>query len=231
MIAPARRAQAATNILWLATFVVSVSGYALGFRLLEGRIDERAVEIARSADQLRADGRVQASAPQLAGERERLRRELARVSMTGERSRLVARFVYDAARITARLHTKITAISGAAPVPFDPVSAPSPLPPMRSRDETIIGSASLHAATITADPFESIPLEVVIEGRYVNLLAALRELSATRVPAHVELGSLARKNVDAPDATLTASLHVTLERLAQPQSRSATPLATRNDQP
>jgi hypothetical protein len=42
----------------------------------------------------------------------------------------------------------------------------------------------------------------------------MRALSAARVLAAVDVASLARKHADGADATLTAALHVVLERLA-----------------
>jgi len=208
MTATPRPAASLVHLIWLATGLVAISGYALAFCLLEGRVEERANQVARSVDQLRADGRTQAQEPQLSRERERLRAQLAGMSIAGDPARIVARFVRDGERIASRHLVKITAISA-------PASAPQP------------GAAP----SITADPLQTIPLDVVVEGRYVNLLAAFRELSTTRVLAQVELASLARRNIDAPDATLSAALHVTLERVVQPSSPPAAASGTLDVRP
>lgn len=204
MTATPRHRSGAAGVIWFAAFVVVLGGYVLAFRIVAVRIDERLDQITRSAERVRADERVVAERPRLEVEQAQLRARLSRVALDDDATRLVSRFVHDAARVAERHRTKVTAIAAAAAAAI-----------AASNSGSIGVSSSPSASALPADRFQAIPLEVTLEGRYIDLLAALRELSATRVLASVELVSLVRKNIDAPDATLTAALHVALERLAQ----------------
>ncbi|HWT06908.1 MAG TPA: hypothetical protein VN224_14185 [Xanthomonadales bacterium] len=181
------------KLVRFAAVVVVLAGYVFVFRGGETRIAERLDENARIAERARAGERTLASRPRFEADRSRLRGGLRGVELDAGRSALVARFLRDAARIAAAHHTAIPAItaSGAAnPITVAP-NAPS-------------------------EPLEPIPLEITIEGRYADVLATMRALSRSRVLAAVDVASLARKHADGADATLTAALHVALERRAPP---------------
>ena len=68
----------------------------------------------------------------------------------------------------------------------------------------------------------ALPLDVTLEGAYVDVLATMRALSRGRIPAAVEIASLARKNVDGGDATLSATLRVALEHQTKDDDRVRT---------
>ena len=178
------------KLVRLAAVLVVFAGYAFVFRAGETRIAAQAAENARAAQQLADAERALASRAALERNRTQLRAELRAADLTGERGALVARFLRDASVLAAARHCAIVAVaaSGAAPAP----AAPSPA---------------------TAEPFETIALETTVEGRYPGVLATIRSLSARAVPAAVEVASLARKDATA-DATVTAVLRVTLQRLA-----------------
>lgn len=205
MTAIPRDQRTGVNLVWFAALVVALGGYVFAFRLIETRIDERVARIAHSSEQLRADDRVLAEQPRLVVERAHLRARLARVEIGDDATRLVARFLHDAARIAARHRTSITAIAGSS---AGAAAARTPL------SDSFVRSSTPPATVV--DPFQVIPFDVTIEGRYGDLLATVVELSATPVLARIDLVSLGRKNVDAPDATLSAALHVALERVAPP---------------
>jgi Tfp pilus assembly protein PilO len=180
-----------TKLLRFASVIVVLAAYVFVFRGGEARIAERLDDNARIAERLRAGERTLASRPRFEAERSRLRRELRTVDLAAARSALVAHFLRDAARLAAAHHAAIptiTATGTASPVALAP-NAPS-------------------------DPLETIPLEITVEGRYADVLATMRALSRSRVLAAVEIASLARKHADGTDATLSAALHVALERIA-----------------
>jgi Tfp pilus assembly protein PilO len=171
--------------------VVVLAAYVFVFRGGETRITERLDENARIAERVRAGERTLASRPRFEAERRRLRDELRAVELDAGRSALVARFLREAARIAAAHHAAIptiTAMGAAGPVTVAP-NAP-------------------------VEPLEAIPLEITVEGRYADVLATMRALSRSPVLAAVDFASLARKHADGADATLTAALHVALERTA-----------------
>jgi Tfp pilus assembly protein PilO len=175
------------KVLRFTAVAIVLAGYVFVFRAGEARIADRVDETARVVERLRAGERTLAARPLLEAERARLRNRLRAVELGADRSALVARFVRDAARIAAAHRTTIPAITAAG---------------MQS------------PAIPTADLFEAIPLDVTIEGRYADVLATIRALATSRVLAGVDVTSLARKHADTADATLTAALHVVLERLA-----------------
>ncbi len=79
---------------------------------------------------------------------------------------------------------------------------------------SIVAIAAAGTAPSSADA--TVALDCTAEGRYADVLATLRALSSTRVLASVDLTSLARRNAGAADATISAALHVVLERLGSP---------------
>jgi Tfp pilus assembly protein PilO len=174
------------RLVRFAAVLVVLIGYLVVFHAGEQRLGARIDANAVLAAQLRDANRMLASRPVLEAERTRLRERLRRVDLDGDRSSLTARFVHAAARIALTNRTTIA---------------------------TIAASGSPGAADAGA-PFETIPLELAVEGRYVDVLATIRALSSSRVLASVDVVSLARKNADAGDATLVATLRVLLERLA-----------------
>jgi hypothetical protein len=192
----------APRLVRFAAVLVVLAGYLLVFRAGERRIGERVEENARIVERIGAAERTLASARALEGERARLRAGLHAVELGADRSALVARFVRDAARIAAARHTTIATIAAAGTT---------------SRPAAGIANAavsSVAALPNPADSFETIPLEVVVEGRYTDVLATVRALSRAPVLAGVEIASLTRKNADAADTALTAALHVVLQRLS-----------------
>lgn len=184
--------------------LVVAAGYAFVFRAGEARIGEQLARNAQIVEQLRAGERTAASFAALESERTRLLEQLRRLQVSGERSLLVARFLRDAAAAARARRTTITAVtaSGAQPV-IAATAQPTPTPRVQN------DPAGVNAGLA----FDGIPLELTVEGRYADVLATVRALSAGRVPATVDVSSLARKNAGVPDATLTAALRVVLERV------------------
>jgi Tfp pilus assembly protein PilO len=174
------------RLVRFAAVLLVLAGYLVVFRAGEQRLGTQISANAMLAAQLREASRVLASRAQLEPERNRLRERLRAVDLDGDRSALVARFVHAAARIALTNRTTIPTLAASG--------TPSPVDP--------------------AAPFETIPLELALEGRYENVLATIRALSKARVLATVDVLSLARKNADAGDATLVATLRVLLEHLA-----------------
>lgn len=87
----------------------------------------------------------------------------------------------------------------------------------RTRFATIAAKAQPGAPGDAA-----LPLDVTLEGSYVDVLATMRALSRGRIPAAVEIASLARKSVDGGDATLSATLRVALEPQTKDDDRVRT---------
>lgn len=172
--------------IWFCAVLVLLAGYACIFRVDEGRIEDRIAENAAIVGQLAADEARIRRRTELEAERMRLQERLRAVDLEADRTHLVAVFLRDAARIAARHHARIAAVVA------DPDTA----------------SPAAHA------PFEGIPLELTIEGRYSDLLAAIRDLSASRVLAGVEVASLTRKQTDLSRTTLTSAVRVVIEHLA-----------------
>lgn len=182
------------KLVRFAAVVVVLAAYVFVFRGGETHIAARLDETARVAERVRAGESMLASRPRFEAERRRLRGDLRAVELDAGRSALVARFLRDAARIAAAHHATIPAITATGTSPATTLA-------------TSVSSASNEL-------LEAIPLEITVEGRYADVLAAMRALSRSRVLAAVDLASLARKHADGADAMLVATLHVALQRLA-----------------
>jgi Tfp pilus assembly protein PilO len=173
--------------IWFCAVLVLLAGYACIFRVDEGRIEDRTAENAAIVGQLAADEARIRRRPELEAERVSLQERLRAVDLEADRTHLVAVFLRDAARIAARHHARISAVVAES----DGASSPAAHP-----------------------PFQGIPLELTIEGRYADILAAIRDLSASRVLAGVEVASLTRKQTDLSRTTLTSAVRVVIEYLA-----------------
>jgi hypothetical protein len=180
------------RVVWFMTVLLLLAGYAGVVRAGDARIaEQRAAETAIAAHVDADELRVRAQ-PALASERARLRRRLRRFNLEEDEASLVARFVRDAVAIAARDRLRIIAIAAE----------------QTPRVETPASSTAMAGA------FAPTPLELTVEGRYDDVLRGLRDLSRAHVLARVELAALTRTHPDGPGATVTAALHVTVERLA-----------------
>lgn len=186
------------KLLRFVAVLIVLGGYAIVFRAGEAQVAARLAENARDAQRLRADERALATRGALDAERVRLRGAFDVLALAADRSTLTARFLHDAARLATAHRTTIAGVvAGAANAPA-PVGSPVPGAP--------------------AVPFDTIPLDIALEGRYADVLATIGALSRARVLASVDVASIAHK--DGPN--VTASLRVVLERIApQPPGRAA----------
>lgn len=185
------------RFLRFAALVLVLGGCLTVYHAGEQRLGARIAANAELAAQLDAAARVLAARPALEAERGRLQEQLRTVDLDSDRSSLVARFVHAAARIAVAHRTTVPAIAA-------------------SGSANASGAANAAGSTT---PFEAIPLELAVEGRYADVLTTIGALSSSRVLASVDVVSLARKNADSDDATLVATLRVVLERFA-PNART-----------
>ncbi|HEY0381348.1 MAG TPA: hypothetical protein VGC72_04050 [Candidatus Elarobacter sp.] len=188
------------KVLRFAAVAVVLAAYAFVFRGGEGRIAAQLGENARLVERLRAAERTLGARPHIEAERTRLRGRLRTVELDAGRSALVAHFLRDAAAIAAKHHATIPTITAT------------------SAAATGAQSTVLAAGVTEPEPLEALPLEITVEGRYADVLAVIRALSRTRIPAAVDVASLARKHADGADAALTAALHVQLQRRLSPEA-------------
>ncbi len=196
--------------LWLGAVLVVLAGYGFLFRGAEARIDDRLDANARTLAQLAADERTLRAGAALARERRALGERLRRVDLDGDRTAVVARFIRAAARIAAQHHTAVSTIA----------AQPSAAQPSAAQPSPAASPAPLLAA---ADPFEPIPLDLTVDGRYADVLATIAALSGARVLVAVEVVGLARKQAGSADPALRAQLHVVIERLALPAASAPAP--------
>jgi hypothetical protein len=197
------------KLLRFAAVLIVLAGYSFIFRTGEARIAERRDGNARIAEQLGADIRTTALRAALIDERARLRKRLRLADASSDRSTTVARFLRDAAALATSHRTAISAVTATGASAAVPATGATGV----STAAAVPGSERGSPAVSSEDPFDAIPLDMTVEGRYGDVLATVRALSADRVLATVDVTSLVRKNAAAPDATLTAALRVVLERL------------------
>lgn len=203
------------KLLRFAAVVVVLAAYAFVFRGGEARIAAQLDRNAGLVERMGAAERTLAARPRIEAQRTRLRERVRAVELDAGRSALVARFVRDAAGIAAAYHATIptiTATTAAAAIPATTVPAANT--GSVSSAATAAKNTAFAAMNAEPEPLEALPLDITVEGRYADVLAMIRALSRARVLAAVDVASLARKHADGADATLTASLHVQLERRA-----------------
>ena len=212
----------AAKMLRFTAVMIVLAGYVFVFRAGERRIGDRVADNARIGEQIVAAERTLAAAPALEAERRRLRGTLVSVHLRGTPGAHVARFMRAAARVLAAHRATIATIAvNTSPivpssVPGRSAIAPSSAPAV-SAATTVNGTTA--GSETAVDDLDSVALDLTVEARYADVLDAVRALSRTDVLASVDVTSLARKNADTSDATLTATLHVVLHRLADVRAR------------
>lgn len=187
-----RSKQGDANLLWFTAVLVILTGFFFVFRLDEEGVDERLVENRRIAATIERNERRVRTREALHAERERLQTQIRGIALHGERNAIVTAFVAQLSRIAAAHHAVVASIAA-----LDSRSA-----------------STGKAETGQSDPFDAIPLELTIEGRYVDVLATVRDLSSGHIFAAVTVASLARKNTSGADATISAVVRIELQRLA-----------------
>jgi hypothetical protein len=187
----------AKSIRFTAVLVV-LAGHLFVVREGERRIGARLAANAELAEQLSSNHRLLALRAGLERERTRLRAALRAVGTHAERGAMVSGFLRDAAAVAAARGTRIVSVTANGA----PAGAPAPTVGMPNAS------------------FDSVAFELAVEGRYADVLATARDLSATsHALASVEFASLARKSSGRGGAALTASLNVVLHRLGAPAIR------------
>jgi hypothetical protein len=185
----------AKSIRFAAVLVV-LAGDLLVVREGERRIGERLAANAELVERLSSDRRLLAMRAGLERERTRLRASLRAAGLGAERGNVVSTFLRDAAATASVRGTKITSVTANGA----PLAAPA---------STVAGTP--------AAPLDGVALDLAIEGRYADVLATVRALSATpHVLASVEIASLVRKNAGPAGTTLAASLKIVIHRLGAP---------------
>jgi hypothetical protein len=176
----------AATALWCSATLLFVGGTFGVVTFGERRIAEQTTIDEQLTGQVAADDAAVLARGSLLAERGRLRAELRRLGTGRDAAPVVARFVRDAARLTQEHHTTIASIA-APPAPAAPAAR--------------------------AEPLESTPLAVTVEGRYADVLDVVRALSALSVPAEIEIVSVVRTTRPGAVAVV-AALHVVLQRVA-----------------
>jgi hypothetical protein len=197
--------------LRFAAVLVVLAGYVVVFRAGETRIGDQLDANARMVARAEVAERGIASRAALERERTRLRDRLRPAELSGGRGAVVERFLRDAAAVTGTHHTSITAVAAGAGSSLGTAGANATIAAARTASAD---APRAIASVIGSAPVESTPLEVTLEGRYADVLATVRALSRGRVPASVEITSVARKNAAPAGAAVSVALRVVLERYA-----------------
>jgi hypothetical protein len=216
----------AKSIRFAAVLVV-LAGYLLVVREGERRIGERLAANAELVERLASDHRLLAMRAGLERERTRLRSSLRRAGIRAEHGPVVSTFLRDAAAVAAARGTKVTSVTANGPS----LTAPAPAAPAPAAGTP--NTETPNAGTPNA-PFDTVAFELAVEGRYADILATVRDLSAnSHALASVEIASLARKNTSHGGAILSASLKVVLHRLGAPAipSGATVPVSARDVAP
>jgi hypothetical protein len=197
-----------TQLLWSLAVVVFLAGYFLVYRSFEDRIAANYGATADVVDALRHNDMTLAHRPALEEADRRLRAALQAVDLRSDRAAIVASFVRETARVAAVHNVGVSAIEGPR---GDVRMAP------RTRPTDIVAQAPVAL-------FETIPLDLTINGSYRDLLTTIGDLSHARVLAQIDLISIERLPVAGKNHPLTARLQVTLERLrTQPRAPRTLP--------
>jgi hypothetical protein len=149
----------------------------------ERRVAERAAINERLAEQLAANELIVRSRGALLAERRRLRTDLGRARIAGGTTPPTAQFLRD---VTDTVRSKNVAVTAIA----------------------VPNAAGPHL--LASGPNGADELTITLEGRYDDVLTAIRRLSLLRVPARVEVGSIVRATRPGAPA-VSALLHITLQ--------------------
>jgi len=179
-----------------AALLIVITGYALVFRPLEALVGERYVEIDAARAALEHSLTMAARIPTLERERTGLETQLRRVHFGDRRAVTVDRFLRTVAGVSARDDVAVESVAAG----FRP-------PP------------AVRAGVVQAPLLEEVPLDVILRGRYRDVIRAARDLNDADSAARITLASLG--NADRRQGVLpllNAAFHVTLLREADDQT-------------
>lgn len=220
----------AARAVRFAAVLVVLAGYLFVFRTGEARIAAQIGANTEVAGRLLSARRILVSRAALEAERARLTAALRSETSDAARDTPVAAFLHDAASLAAARRTRITTVtsSGASSVSSGNTPSLNAVPPANAATPVSAATNGTPAATPSTSSFRTTAFELGIEGRYADVLATVRALSAaSRGLASVEIGSLARARTALAGSTLSASLKVALHRLATPAPGAATDVPAR----
>jgi len=197
-----------TQLLWSLAVLVLLAAYFFVYRSFEDRVATQDSATAGIVDSLSSNDAILARRPQLEEAHRKLASSLRTIDLRSDRSATVALFVRETARVAVAHHVNVTAIDGTRTDNRLPVRPVAIAPVVPGAVVPAVNGVSL---------FESTPLDVTLRGSYSDLLGAIRDLSRARVLAEIELVSIERTPGAAGIGhTLTARLHVNLDRLNTP---------------
>lgn len=189
----------AVKLLWLGAVLVLLAGYVFVHRSFEIRIAEQIAESETIALALDRNEVVLRGRSALERQQHRFEAVLGSVDLHAEHSALVARFIHEAVRIGNEHRVRVVQIDGARGGPATLYSPPA---------------ADESAASADRPLFDTVLLEVTLEGMYLDVLSAMRELSRMRVLVQVDIAAIERITASQESGPLvTAHLHVAVERL------------------
>lgn len=176
--------------LFLSVLILS-TGYLAVFRPLETSIAERYAAIDDARATIERSAELERVTARIEAESRSRETALRRLHLPSSKAAVADRFLQTLALVAARNALTLESLLAGSTAP------------------------ALATAPAGAAPFDELPLEVTVRGRYRDLIAAVRDLDSSDVAARIaiaELRPVTHRPGAAPD--LDASFHVTLLREA-----------------
>lgn len=202
-------------LAWSFAAMILVGGFVLSSHWFEASRAALAATAEAAALEISANENVLRTKQKLVHEQRTLDEILSRVELSGDTPSTVAHFLRDLDR-TARSRgiRLVSIVSGGAgrDAATSVHVAPAPTPTM------VPGSAATSSlvSAVGADPFDAIPLDMVVEGRFADVIGLVRSLAAGSTLVTIEVRSIIRasgRQTTVP--RLTATLGITLYHRAR----------------
>ena len=187
-----------TRMSVVAAVALLCVGYLIVVRPFEVRTADRYAELARARADLERSTALARSLPALQNERRQLETQLRAAHLHDGRPAVIERFLRAVADVAERDGVAVQTVANAAHGPLNAA-----------------------AVAATPGPFEELPFDLTVRGRYGAVLDAVRHLDAAVVAARITPAALSGADGGRGGAPLvSATFHVTLLREADEPTRA-----------
>ena len=194
------------GLTWALAVTVLIGGFAATSRWFDANHTALAATAETATLQIAANEKVLRTKPKVLADQHTVDGLLSHVDLEGDAANTVAEFLRELDRASrARDVRLVSVLSGGAGRNAATTTAPNK-----------IRSTSLTNET-SVDFFAALPLEVVIDGRFTDIISLIRSLANDRILVKTEVRSIVHASGrPSGDPRLTTALSITLYHRAQP---------------
>ena len=202
-------------LAWSLAAIVLFGGFVISSHWFEASRATLAATAETAALEIAANEKVLRTKPKLVHEHRTIDEILSHVDLSGDTPSTVAHFLRELDRTARSRGVRLVSIASGVAGRDAATSARVAPAPNATMGPGANAASSLVPAP-PADPFDAVPLDVVVEGRFVDVIGLVRSLAADRTLVTIEVRSIIRASGQQTAVPrLTSTLGITLYHRAR----------------